>query len=65
MDEAKTHLSKRVDHAEGSGPEAPPVSAKRGGGFASLAGSWRGQVKLGDDFDELPADLAESLGNCL
>jgi DNA-binding transcriptional regulator YiaG len=31
-------------------------------GFASLAGPWRGRVKIADDFDELPDDLAESLG---
>lgn len=31
-------------------------------GFASLAGVWRGRVKIADDFDELPDDLAESLG---
>jgi hypothetical protein len=27
-----------------------------------LAGSWQGRVTIADDFDELPADLAESLG---
>jgi hypothetical protein len=27
-----------------------------------LAGAWRGRVKIGDDFDELPPDVAESLG---
>jgi hypothetical protein len=31
-------------------------------GFASLAGVWRGRVQIGDDFDELPDDLAEALG---
>lgn len=31
-------------------------------GFASLAGAWRGRVKIADDFDELPDDIAESLG---
>lgn len=30
-------------------------------GFASLAGSWRGYVRIADDFDELPDDLTESL----
>lgn len=30
-------------------------------GFASLAGPWRGRVKIADDFDELPGDLGESL----
>lgn len=32
-----------------------------GGTFTSLAGAWRGRVKIADDFDELPEDLAESL----
>lgn len=31
--------------------------------FASLAGVWSGQVQTADDFDELPEDLAESLGS--
>lgn len=31
-------------------------------GFASLAGAWRGQVEISEDFDEFPADIAESLG---
>jgi DNA-binding transcriptional regulator YiaG len=34
----------------------------RAAGFASLAGAWRGRVRIADDFDELPPDLAESLG---
>lgn len=38
------------------------VAERRGGGFASRAGIWRGRVKIADDFDELPDDLAESLG---
>lgn len=31
-------------------------------GFASLAGAWEGRVRIADEFDELPDDLAESLG---
>lgn len=31
-------------------------------GFSSLAGTWRGRVRPAEDFDELPDDLAESLG---
>jgi hypothetical protein len=38
------------------------VARRCGKGFASLAGSWRGQVRIGDDFDELPAAIAESFG---
>lgn len=42
----------------GDGPEPK----RQGGGFVSLAGAWRGRVKTADDFDELPDDIAESLG---
>lgn len=71
MHEAKTHLSKLVERVEGGEeivitrrgePAARLVPERRGGGFASLAGSWRGRVKLAEAFDELPDDLAESLG---
>lgn len=31
-------------------------------GLTSLAGTWRGHIRIADDFDELPDDLAESLG---
>ena len=71
MHEAKTQLSKLVERAEGGEeivitrrgePAVRLVPEKRGDGFASLAGAWQGQVRIGDDFDELPPDLAESLG---
>jgi hypothetical protein len=38
------------------------VRHHRGGSFASLAGVWRDRVKIAEDFDELPDDLAEPLG---
>ena len=71
MHEAKTHLSQLVERAL-SGEEI--VLTRRGepavrlvpersrGGFASLAGVWRGRVSIAEDFDELPEDLAERLG---
>lgn len=31
-------------------------------GFASLAGTWRDRVRIADNFDELPDELAKSLG---
>ena len=71
MHEAKTQLSKLVERVEAGEeivitrhgePAARLVPEKRGDGFASLAGSWRGRVKIADDFDELPDDLAESFG---
>jgi prevent-host-death family protein len=69
--EAKTQLSKLVERAEAGEeivitrrgePAARLVPVRQGGGFASLAGVWQGQVRIGDDFDELPAGLAEPLG---
>jgi prevent-host-death family protein len=71
MHEAKTQLSKLVERAEGGEeivitrrgePAVRLVPAKRGDGFASLAGTWAGRVRIADDFDELPVELAESLG---
>jgi prevent-host-death family protein len=71
MHEAKTQLSKLVERAEGGEeivitrrgePAVRLVPARRGDGFASLAGAWAGRVRIADDFDELPPELAESLG---
>lgn len=71
MHEAKTQLSKLVERAEAGEeivitrrgePAARLVAARQGAGFASLAGSWQGKVRISDDFDELPAELADSLG---
>lgn len=71
MHEAKTNLSKLVERVEGGEeivitrrgePAVRLVPERRGKGFASLAGAWRGQVRIADDFDELPDDLAEALG---
>lgn len=71
MHEAKTQLSKLVERVEAGEeivitrrgePAARLIPERQGNGFASLAGAWRGQVKIADDFDELPEDLAEALG---
>ncbi|MGC1165563.1 MAG: type II toxin-antitoxin system prevent-host-death family antitoxin [Solirubrobacterales bacterium] len=71
MHEAKTHLSQLVERAlEGEEivltrrgePAVRLVPERTAGGFAALAGVWRGRVRIADDFDELPDDLAESLG---
>lgn len=71
MHDAKTQLSKLVERAESGEeivitrrgePAVRLVPARQGDGFASLAGCWKGRVKIGADFDELPAELAESLG---
>jgi prevent-host-death family protein len=71
MHEAKTQLSKLVERAEGGEdivitrrgePAVRLVPARQGDGFAALAGAWEGRVRIGDDFDDLPDELAESLG---
>lgn len=71
MHEAKSNLSKLVERVEAGEeivitrrgePAARLVPERRGGGFAGLAGAWRGRVRIAEDFDELPDDLAESLG---
>lgn len=71
MHEAKTQLSKLVERVEAGEeivitrrgePAVRLVPERRSGGFASLAGAWRGRVTISDDFDELPDDVAESLG---
>jgi antitoxin (DNA-binding transcriptional repressor) of toxin-antitoxin stability system len=43
-------------------PAARLVPERTGKGFASLTGAWRGRVRIADDFDELPDDLADALG---
>jgi len=71
MHEAKTQLSKLVERVEAGEeivitrrgePAARLIPERRGDGFASLAGAWQGRVKIADDFDELPDDLAEAFG---
>jgi prevent-host-death family protein len=71
MHEAKTKLSQLVERAE-AGEEI--VISRRGTPVArivpvgarsaldSVRGLWRGQVRIADDFDELPEDIAESFG---
>jgi prevent-host-death family protein len=71
MHEAKTHLSQLVERAlageeivltRRGEPAVRLVPERGGGGFASLAGTWKGRVRIADDFDQLPDDLAERLG---
>jgi antitoxin (DNA-binding transcriptional repressor) of toxin-antitoxin stability system len=70
MHAAKTNLSQLVERALAGeeivltrrGEPAVRLVPERGAGFASLAGVWGGRVRIADDFDELPDELAESLG---
>jgi prevent-host-death family protein len=67
---AKSQLSKLVERAE-AGEEV--IIARAGKPVAKLVayrprkaprkgGQWRGKVRIADDFDELPADIAEAFG---
>jgi prevent-host-death family protein len=73
MHEAKTHLSKLVERAE-AGEDVviqrngkpvvrlvPVVEEPRS--LASVRGAWRGRVRMAEDFDELPRDIAEAFGD--
>lgn len=71
MHEAKTTLSRLVERARSGEeivisrngePVARLVPVEAVNGFAQLRGSWRGQVEIADDFDELPPDVAEAFG---
>jgi prevent-host-death family protein len=71
MHAAKTNLSQLVERAlageeivltRRGEPAVRLVPERSAAGFASLAGAWRGRVRIADDFDELPDELAEPLG---
>lgn len=72
VDEAKTHLSRLIERAE-AGEDVViqrngkpvvrlvPVAPEQRS-LAAVRGAWRGQVRIADDFDELPADIAATMG---
>jgi prevent-host-death family protein len=72
MHEAKTHLSRLVERAE-AGEDVViqrngkpvvrlvPVSEEPRS-LASVRGAWRGRVRMAEDFEELPEDIAEAFG---
>jgi prevent-host-death family protein len=71
MHEAKTKLSQLVERAEAGEdiviarngtPVARLVALPRTATLRSVRGAWRGRVRLEDDFDELPDDIAEAFG---
>jgi prevent-host-death family protein len=71
MHEPKTKLSQLVERAEAGEeiviarhgtPVARLVPVERTSSFAASYGVWRGKVRIADDFDELPADIADALG---
>jgi prevent-host-death family protein len=71
MHEAKTKLSQLVERAEAGEdiviarngkPVARLVPLDRSNSMAAIYGIWRGRVRMTDDFDELPDDIAEAFG---
>jgi len=72
MHDAKTHLSKLVARAEAGEDvviqrNGKPVVrlvpvAEEPRSLASVRGAWRGRVRMAEDFDELPEDIAEAFG---
>lgn len=71
MHEAKTNLSRLVERAEAGEdvvitrrgrPVARLVTMTPEASLSTVRGAWRGRVRMADDFDELPPDIAEALG---
>ena len=71
MHEAKSNLSQLVARAEAGEdvviarngtPVARLVPVTAAVSLASVHGAWRGRVRIAEDFDELPDDMAEALG---
>ncbi|HEY5287833.1 MAG TPA: type II toxin-antitoxin system prevent-host-death family antitoxin [Solirubrobacteraceae bacterium] len=72
MHEAKTHFSRLVESArhgeeiivERSGRPVAKIVAydEKPRGLLALRGVWKGQVKIADDFDELPEELQRAFG---
>jgi prevent-host-death family protein len=72
MHEAKTRLSQLVERAEAGEDivitrNGKPVArlaaiAEQERSLAAVRGAWRGRMRMAEDFDELPEDIARSLG---
>ncbi len=71
MHEAKTTLSHLVERAEAGEdvviarngtPVVRLVPVGTGRSIGAVRGAWRGRVRIADDFDALPDDLADALG---
>jgi prevent-host-death family protein len=71
MHEAKTKLSQLVERAESGEeiiiarnrkPVVRLVPVPSSSSLARVRGAWRGRVRMAEDFDELPDDIAEVFG---
>ncbi len=72
MHEAKTKLSQLVERAEAGEDivlqrNGKPVArlvaiGEDSRSLAAIRGAWRGRVRMADDFDELPDDIAAAFG---
>jgi prevent-host-death family protein len=71
MHEAKTKLSQLVERAQAGEdiviarngtPVARLVPIVASSSMESVRGAWRGRVRIADDFDVLPDDVADALG---
>jgi len=71
MHEAKTKLSQLVKRAErgeeivitrNGKPAVKLEPVPSPASLSSVRGVWRGRVRIAQDFDELPDDIAEALG---
>ena len=71
MHEAKTKLSQLVERAEAGEdiviarngkPVARLVAIAGGPGLEAVRGRWRDKVRIADDFDQLPDDIADAFG---
>jgi prevent-host-death family protein len=71
MHEAKTTLSQLVERAaagediviqRNGTPVARLVPVAATSSLASVRGAWRGRVRIADDFDQLPDDVADAFG---
>jgi prevent-host-death family protein len=71
MHDAKTNLSQLVERASAGEdiviarngtPVARIVPVAATPGLASVRGRLRGQIRIADDFDELPEDIADAFG---
>jgi prevent-host-death family protein len=71
MHEAKTTLSQLVERAaagediviqRNGTPVARLVPVASSASLQSVRGAWRGRVRIAEDFDELPDDIADAFG---